>query len=95
MALTLEQVQRIAELARIELRPDEAERMRVELNNIFGFIEQLQAQDTRGVEPMAHALGYTQLLRVDVVTDTDQREFFQKSAPAAEEGLYLVPKVVE
>lgn len=95
MPLTLEQVQRIADLARIEVAADEAERMRAELNSIFGFIEQLQAQDTRGVEPMAHALGYIQRLRADVVTEADQRELFQKNAPAAEENLYLVPKVVE
>jgi aspartyl-tRNA(Asn)/glutamyl-tRNA(Gln) amidotransferase subunit C len=95
MSLTLEDVARIARLARIELSADERETTRDQLNGILGFIEQLQAVDTTGIEPMAHAVDVVQRLRRDVVTETDRRADFQAVAPETEAGLYLVPRVVE
>ena len=95
MSLTLEQVQRIAHLARIELSAAESETTMSQLNDIFAVIEQMQAVDTRGVEPMAHAQDLAQRLRDDRVTEADQRAAFQQVAPEVEAGLYLVPKVIE
>ena len=95
MSLSNEEVRRIARLARIELSADETETTREQLNGIFAFIEQLQSVDTSGVEPMSHAVDVTQRLREDRVTEADRREAFQKVAPDAEAGLYLVPKVIE
>jgi aspartyl-tRNA(Asn)/glutamyl-tRNA(Gln) amidotransferase subunit C len=95
MSLNLEDVARIARLARIELSPAERETTRDQLNGILGFIEQLQAVDTTGIEPMAHAVDVVQRLRSDVVTETDRRADFQAVAPEIEAGLYLVPRVVE
>ncbi len=95
MSLSLEEVARVAKLARIELTPAEIDVTRTCLNDIFGFIEQLQAAATDGVAPMAHAVEMTQRLRPDRVTETDRREIFQLAAPETEGGLYLVPKVIE
>ena len=95
MSLNLEDVARIARLARIELSAAERETTRDQLNDILGFIEQLQAVDTTGIEPMAHAVDVVQRLRPDVVTETDRRADFQAVAPETEGGLYLVPRVVE
>lgn len=95
MALSLEEVERIARLARIELAPGDAEATQAKLNGIFGLIEQMQAVDTTGVAPMSHPQDLIQRLRADVVTETDRREAYQAVAPAAEAGLYLVPKVIE
>jgi aspartyl-tRNA(Asn)/glutamyl-tRNA(Gln) amidotransferase subunit C len=99
MSLTLDQVQRIAHLARIAVSPEEVQGVMERLNRVLALIDQLQAVDTSGIEPMAHALdaetGVVQRRREDAVTESDQREDFQKRAPAAEAGLYLVPKVIE
>ncbi len=95
MSLTPEQVARIAKLARIELAPDEVESTRTQLNNIFGLIEQMQAVDTRGIEPMAHAQDVVQRLREDRVTESDRHVAYQAVAPETEAGLYLVPRVIE
>ena len=95
MSLSLEEVRRIARLARIEISPEEAEATRGQLNGIFAFIAQLQAVDTADVEPMAHAVDVVQRLRADEVTEPDRRDDFQKIAPETEAGLYLVPKVIE
>lgn len=95
MSLTPEQVSRVAQLARISLSAEASERIRGELNDIFVLIEEMQAVDTTGVEPMSHAGDLTQRLRPDVVTETDQREAFQAIAPETEAGLYLVPRVIE
>ena len=95
MSLNLEDVARIARLARIELSAAEREATRDQLNGILGFIEQLQAVDTTGIEPMAHAVDVVQRLRPDRVTETDRRADFQALAPETEAGLYLVPRVVE
>jgi aspartyl-tRNA(Asn)/glutamyl-tRNA(Gln) amidotransferase subunit C len=99
MSLTPDQLQRIALLARIAVRPDEVQGVTDRLNQVLGLIDQLQALDTRGIEPMAHALdsqlGVRQRLRPDTVTEPDRREAYQAVAPAVERGLYLVPKVIE
>lgn len=95
MSLSLDQVQRIAELARIELAPDEAGQTRDQLNGIFALIEEMQAVNTAGVEPMAHAQDVAQRLREDRAVETDRHGDFQGIAPEVEAGLYLVPKVIE
>ena len=95
MSLTLEQVRRVAHLARIEVSDAEAETTLGHLNGIFTLIEAMQAVDTRGVEPMAHAQDLSQRLRADEVTETDRRESYQAVAPEVEDGLYLVPQVIE
>ena len=93
--LSLEEVTRIARLARIEVREAEAERLRGELNGILGLIDEMRAVDTAGVEPMSHPQPVVQRLRDDEVTETDQRSLFQSVAPAVQDGLYLVPRVIE
>jgi aspartyl-tRNA(Asn)/glutamyl-tRNA(Gln) amidotransferase subunit C len=95
MSLSLQDIQRIARLARLSINDDEAAGMQVQLNNIFGLIEQMQAVDTSGVEPMSHARDVHLRLRDDQPTEANQREKFQTIAPAVENGLYLVPKVIE
>ena len=99
MSLTPDQLQRIALLARIAVSPEEANGVTDRLNQVLGLIDQLQAVDTRGIEPMSHALdaqlAVQQRLRPDTVTEPDRRAEFQSVAPAVEGGLYLVPKVIE
>ena len=95
MSLTLDQVRRVAHLARIEVSDAEAESTLGHLNGIFALIEEMQAVDTQGIEPMAHAQDLAQRLRSDCVTETNRREAFQAVAPETEAGLYLVPKVIE
>jgi aspartyl-tRNA(Asn)/glutamyl-tRNA(Gln) amidotransferase subunit C len=95
MSLSPEQVRRIAGLARIELADADVEATRAKLNGIFGLIEEMQAVDTTGVEPMSHPQDLAQRLRDDLATETDRREAFQGVAPQTEAGLYLVPKVIE
>lgn len=100
MSLTLADVKRIANLAQLEVSEDHAETLLSELNGIFALAEQMQAIDTTGVEPLSQplsaVLGNLPLrLRDDVVTESDRREAYQKPAPASQDGLYLVPKVIE
>jgi len=99
MALTSQDIARVANLARLELRPDETERTLRQLNGFFALVEQMDAVNTDGVEPLAHpaaVLGQIALrLREDIVSETNQREVSQQSAPAVERGLFLVPKVIE
>jgi aspartyl-tRNA(Asn)/glutamyl-tRNA(Gln) amidotransferase subunit C len=95
MSLNITDVKRIAHLARIEVSDLDAESYLAKLSGILGLIEQMQAVDTTGITPMSHSQDLTQRLREDVVTETDQRELFQSIAPAVENGLYLVPKVIE
>lgn len=95
MSLTTEQVKRIAHLARIEVSESEALTTQGHLNGIFELIEQMQAVDTTGIEPMAHAQEVSQRLRIDAVSETDRRAAYQAVAPETEAGLYLVPKVIE
>ena len=99
MPLTLAEIEHIARLAHLAL--DEAERTQTlqQLNEFFGLIEAIRAVDTQGVEPLAHPLAAirdVQLrLRADAVTEADQREAIQQSAPEVQDGLYLVPRVIE
>ena len=95
MALERSEVEKIAHLARLGLAEADLPRTTETLNNILGLIDRMQAVDTVGIEPLAHPLETTQRLRADVVTETNQREAFQAIAPAVEEGLYLVPRVIE
>jgi len=95
MSLDLDQVRRIAHLARIEITEDEAERTLAQLTDIFAMIERMQAVDTTGIEPMADPLGGSQRLRDDVVTEGDQRADAMVNAPQQLDGLYIVPRVVE
>jgi aspartyl-tRNA(Asn)/glutamyl-tRNA(Gln) amidotransferase subunit C len=95
MSLDLEQVRRIAHLARIEITDDEAERTLAQLIDIFAMIERMQAVDTTGIEPMADALGGSQRLRDDVATERDQRQAVMTNAPEQLNGLFIVPRVVE
>ena len=99
MALTPQDIGRIANLARLELRPEESERMLTQLNGFFDTVEQMRAVDTTGLEPLAHPVAAIQdialRLRDDVVSEPDNRDANQQSAPAVERGLFLVPKVIE
>ena len=95
MSLSNDQVGHIARLARIAVSASELEATRDKLNGIFGLIEQMQAIDTTGVEPMSHPQELATRLRPDLVTETDRRDAFQKVAPQTEAGLSLVPKVIE
>lgn len=99
MALTPEDVHRIAMLARLELSADEARTMGEQLNGFFGIVEQMRAVDTRGVEPLYTPLSalhdVAARLREDAVTERNEREANQASAPSVEDGLFLVPRVIE
>jgi len=95
MSLTLDDVKRIAHLARIEVEPHESEQVLGQLSGIFALIGEMQAVDTDGVEPMAHAQDLMLRLREDTVTESDQHAAFQAIAPQVEAGLYLVPIVIE
>ena len=95
MKLTLDDVRRIAHLARIEIDAEAASEVHAKLTSIFAMIDELQAVDTTGVEPMSHAQDVVAPLRDDKVTEKDCHAEYQKVAPAVEDGLYLVPRVVE
>ena len=95
MSLSLDEVRHIAKLARLELAAGELEATQAKLNGIFSLIEEMQAVDTDGVEPMSHPQEFAQRLREDRVTEADRRAAFQAVAPQTEAGLYLVPKVIE
>ena len=95
MALERSDVEKIAHLARLGLNDADIPQTTTTLNNILGLIDAMQAVDTNGIEPLAHPLEATQRLRADVVTESNHREAYQAIAPAVENGLYLVPKVIE
>lgn len=95
MSLDVNDIKRIAHLARIEVTGSEAEATLYKLGGILGLIEEMQAVDTSGILPMSHSQDVLQRQREDVVTESDQRALFQSVAPAVENGLYLVPKVIE
>ncbi|MDP3701661.1 MAG: Asp-tRNA(Asn)/Glu-tRNA(Gln) amidotransferase subunit GatC [Hylemonella sp.] len=101
MSLNPDDISRIANLARLELSTEESTRMRERINGFFAIVEQMRAVDTTGVEPLAHPTmgaitGQAALrLREDVASEPNQREANQRSAPAVERGLFLVPKVIE
>jgi len=95
MSLSDDQIRRLARLARIALQPGETGEVAGRLTGILELVGEIQAVDTTGIEPMSHALDLVQRLRPDEVTESDQRGLYQSVAPAVEEGLYLVPKVIE
>jgi len=95
MTISIADVHRLAHLARIEIDAGQAEEVRAKLDAIFALINELKAVDTTGVVPMAHAQDVCLPLRPDKVTETDLRALYQSVAPAVEDGLYLVPKVIE
>ncbi len=99
MSLTSSDIARIASLARLDLSTSESERMLTQINGFFGLVERMRAVDTTGVEPLSHPVAaiedVTLRLAEDRVTEPNNREANQKSAPAVEAGLFLVPKVIE
>jgi aspartyl-tRNA(Asn)/glutamyl-tRNA(Gln) amidotransferase subunit C len=95
MNITIDDVHRIAHLARLAIDSAQADEVRAKLDAIFGMINELKAIDTTGVVPMAHAQDVALSLRPDAVTEADLHAHYQQVAPAVEDGLYLVPKVIE
>ncbi len=95
MALEEKDVAKIAHLARLQVTDAELSAVATRLSTILEMIEQLQAAPTAGIEPMAHPMDAAQRLRTDVATESNQRDAYQTIAPAVEDGLYLVPKVIE
>ena len=99
MSLTPSDISRIADLARLELAPTESDRMLIQLNGFFDIVQQMRAVDTTGITPLAHpfdTIGDIALrLRDDVVSEPDNRQSNQRSAPKVEAGLFLVPRVIE
>ena len=99
MSLTAQDIDRIANLARLELPPEEGQRLLGQINGFFSIVEAMRAVDTTGVQPLPHPLATIQAvalrLREDLASEPNQREANQQSAPAVERGLFLVPKVIE
>jgi aspartyl-tRNA(Asn)/glutamyl-tRNA(Gln) amidotransferase subunit C len=99
MSLTSHDIARLAKLARLEFPPTESERLLTEMNAFFGIVEKIRAVDTAGIEPLAHPVAAVSdiavRLREDAASEPNQREANQRSAPAVEHGLFLVPKVIE
>ena len=95
MTISRKDIEKVAVLARIRVDEAQISALEKDLGNILDLVDQLSAADTDSVEPMAHPLNAVQRLRADEVTETNQREAFQSIAPATENGLYLVPRVIE
>lgn len=99
MALTQQDIAKIANLARLQLLPEEAERFGAQINEFFAIVEKMQAVDTQGLAPLTHPVEVVQAVQLalhdDVVCEPDAREANQRSAPAVERGLFLVPQVIE
>lgn len=95
MALEKSDVEKIAHLARLHVDATEAGEVANRISSILNMIDQMQSVETTDVAPLAHPFDAVQRLRPDVVTETNQREYLQKIAPATQNGLYLVPKVIE
>ena len=95
MSLSDDQIRRLARLARIAIRDEESAPVRDRLNRVLGLIDEMRQADTAGIEPMSHALELVQRLRPDEVSEADRRSEYQAVAPAVQDGLYLVPKVIE
>jgi len=95
VTISREDIEKVAVLARIRLDEEQIPALENDLGNILSLVDQLSAADTDSVEPLAHPLDAVQRLRADEVTETSQREAFQAIAPATEDGLYLVPRVIE
>ncbi len=95
MTIERSDIEKLAELARIQITEDQITSTTNSIANVLALVDQLQAADTDGVSPMAHPMDAVQRLRADEVSEINQREAFQAIAPATENGLYLVPKVIE
>lgn len=95
MSLGPEDIKKIAHLARLQVNDNEADKLLHDISNILSLVDQLQSANTDNIEPMANPLDAVQVLRADSVTETNKRDELQKVAPLVEEGLYLVPKVIE
>lgn len=95
MALALADVEKIAHLARLHISTEDAQEVAKRISSILDLIDQMQGVDTSAVAPLSHSFDAVQSLRPDVVTETDQRDYLQQIAPATQDGLYLVPKVIE
>ncbi len=95
MALDQSEIDKLAALARITISPEESHLVTERISAVLNLVEQLQAQDTRAVDPMAHPLDSTQRLRTDQVTESNNRATLMGNAPAAEDGLFLVPRVID
>jgi aspartyl-tRNA(Asn)/glutamyl-tRNA(Gln) amidotransferase subunit C len=95
MPLTAERIDKLCELARLEITPEETADVSAKLSDIVALVNELQAVDTADVTPMAHPLDRPQRLREDRVTEHDEHELYQRNAPAVERDLYLVPRVIE
>jgi len=95
MSIEQDEIEKIAALARIRIEDDQMADVTARITDILAMVDTLQAADTRDVKPMANPLDAVQRLRADEVTETNRREEFQAIAPAVENGLYLVPKVIE
>ena len=95
MSIEVDEVKKIARLACLDMKDEDIQSYATNLSNILDLVEQMNAVDTSGVTPMSHPFDAVQRLREDVVTDTDRREDFMAIAPKSEDGLYLVPKVIE
>ena len=95
VSLDKDQVQQIAQLARLEIKPEEHTELVDKLSKIVDFVDHLSEADTDGVIPLAHPLNVAQRLRPDVVTEPNERDRYQQNAPSVTDGLYLVPKVIE
>ena len=95
MSIDVDEVKKIAKLAALDVKDEDIQSYADNLSNILGLVEQMSAVDTTGVTPMSHPFDVVQRLRDDVVTEVDRREDFQAIAPKTEDGLYLVPKVLE
>lgn len=95
MSLSTDDVKKVARLARLSMSEAEIQAAHAQMTNIFGLIEEMQAVNTDGIEPMSHSQELSQRLREDVVKEINQRDLFQSVAPQVERGLYLVPQVIE
>jgi aspartyl-tRNA(Asn)/glutamyl-tRNA(Gln) amidotransferase subunit C len=95
MSIDSDDVQKIAHLARLQVDDNKIDEYANQINNVLSLVEEMQAVDTTGIEPMSHPMHLTQRLREDIVTETNQRDLMQQGAPAVENGLFTVPKVIE
>lgn len=95
MSLSPEQIRQVAQLARLQLNPEQVEPYARQLSNILQMVDRLSSVDTANVSPMAHPLDMVQRLRPDAVSESDRRDDYQAIAPETQDGLYLVPKVIE
>jgi aspartyl-tRNA(Asn)/glutamyl-tRNA(Gln) amidotransferase subunit C len=95
MSLSADQIRQVAHLARLEIKPEQVEHYAAQLTRILDLVGELSKVDTAGVWPMAHPLAMVQRLRPDAVTEPNRREDYQAHAPSVQDGLFLVPKVIE